>query len=101
MKISAGIARWYHLQLNTELCLSTFSYFDSTGRESRCHRDACFPGYCVSRTHIPRDACVPAHISLTHLCLRVIVIYVSPGILFPRLCCEVAIAIAELALELA
>ena len=44
---------------------------------------------------------VPAHISLTHLCLQVIVIYVSPGILFPRLCCEVAIAMAELALELA
>ena len=63
---------------------------------TRCHRDACFPGYCVFRTHIPRDACVPAHISLTHLCLQVIVIYVSPGILFPRLCCEVAIAIAEL-----
>ena len=34
----------------------------------RCHRDACFPGYRVSRTHIPRDACFPAHISLMHLC---------------------------------
>ena len=68
---------------------------------NRCHRDACFPGYCVSRTHIPRDACFPAHISLTHLCLQVIVIYVSQGILFPRLCCEVAIAMAELVLELA
>ena len=32
-------------------------------------------------------ACFPAHISLTHLCLQVIVIYVSPGILFPRLRC--------------
>ena len=24
----------------------------------------CFPGMRVSRTHIPRDACFPAHISL-------------------------------------
>ena len=55
--------------------------------ENRCHRDACFPGYRVSRTYIPRDACFPAHISLTHLCLQVIVIYVSPGILFPRIPC--------------
>ena len=30
----------------------------------RCHSDMCFPGYRVSRTHIPRDACFPAHISL-------------------------------------
>ena len=66
--------------------------------QDRCHRDACFPGYRVSRTHIPRDACFPEHISLTHLSLQVIVIYVSPGILFPRLrCAEVAIAMAELA----
>ena len=34
----------------------------------RCHRDACFLGYRVSCTHIPRDACFPAHISLMHLC---------------------------------
>ena len=31
---------------------------------SQCHSDACFPGESVSRTRIPRDACVPAHISL-------------------------------------
>ena len=30
----------------------------------RCHRDMCFPGMRVSRTHIPKDACFPAHISL-------------------------------------
>ena len=30
----------------------------------RCHRDMCFPGMRVSHTHIPRDACFPAHISL-------------------------------------
>ena len=34
----------------------------------RCYRDACFPGYRVSRTHIPRDTCFPAHISLMDLC---------------------------------
>ena len=54
-------------------------------------------GMRVSRTHIPRDACFPARISLTHLCLQDIVIYASPGILFPRLRCEVAIAMIELA----
>ena len=30
----------------------------------RCHRDMCFPGMRVSRTHIPRDVCFPTHISL-------------------------------------
>ena len=30
----------------------------------RCHSDMCFPGYRVSRTHIPRDVCFPANISL-------------------------------------
>ena len=29
----------------------------------RCHSDMCFLGYRVSRTHIPRDACFPAHVS--------------------------------------
>ena len=32
--------------------------------QTRCHRDMCFPGMRVSRTHIPRDACFPTHISL-------------------------------------
>ena len=31
----------------------------------RYYRDMCFPGMRVSRTHIPRDVCFPAHISLT------------------------------------
>ena len=35
-----------------------------TADYSRCYRDMCFPGMCVSRTHIPRDACFPTHISL-------------------------------------
>ena len=30
----------------------------------RCHSDARFLGYRVSRTHILRDACFPTHISL-------------------------------------
>ena len=33
---------------------------------------------------IPRDACFPAHISLMSYVLQVIVIRVSPGIMFPR-----------------
>ena len=44
----------------------------------------CFPGLRVfSRTHIPRDACFPAHISLNIHILQVIVMRVSKGILFP------------------
>ena len=43
------------------------------------------PSLLFPRTHIPRDACFPAHISLTHLVLQVIVKCVSPGILFPHL----------------
>ena len=57
---------------------------------THCHRDACFSGYHVSRTHIPRDAYFPTHISLMELCLQITVIYVSPGILFPLLRCGVA-----------
>ena len=33
-------------------------------RQTRCHSDMCFPVMRVSRTHIPWDACFPAHISL-------------------------------------
>ena len=63
----------------------------------RCHRDACFLGYRVSRTHIPRDACFPAHIiiitnGIMSTSQIYIVIYVSPAILFPLLRCEVAAA---------
>ena len=32
---------------------------------NRCCRDACFSEFIVS-PHMPRDACFPAHISLTH-----------------------------------
>ena len=31
----------------------------------RCHSGMCFPEFCVSRTHITRDPCFPAHISQT------------------------------------
>ena len=31
-----------------------------------CSSDICFPGMHVSRTHIAKDACFPAHISLMH-----------------------------------
>ena len=39
----------------------------------------------MSRTRIPRDACVLAHISLMHniYVIQVIVIHVSPGVWFP------------------
>ena len=56
-------------------------------------RDGCFPGYRVSHTRIPRDACVPAHIRITNAStyvLQVLVICVSPGILFPHLRCEIS-----------
>ena len=42
------------------------------------------PGIVFHRTHIPRDACFPAHIPLTSYVLQVIVIRVSPGIMFPH-----------------
>ena len=41
------------------------------------------PCIVFPRTHIPRDACFPAHISLMSYVLQVIVIRVSPGIMFP------------------
>ena len=45
----------------------------------------CVSPDCVfPRTHIPRDACLPAHISLIIHILQVIVMRVSPGILFPH-----------------
>ena len=46
---------------------------------NRCHSDMCFPGYRVSRTHIPKDPCFPAHISLgIRVSLKTLsVIYVS------------------------
>ena len=42
------------------------------------------PGCVFPRTHIPRDACFSAHISLNIHILQVIVMRVSPGILFPH-----------------
>ena len=54
---------------------------------NRCHRDACtcFPGYCVSRTHIPRDASFPSviHVSSAHISL---------GMRVPGLQCNTYIA---------
>ena len=42
------------------------------------------PGIVFPRTHIPRDACFPAHIALMSYVLQVIVIYVFPRVLcFP------------------
>ena len=42
------------------------------------------PCIVFPRTHIPRDACFPAHILLMSYVLQVIVIRVSPGIMFPH-----------------
>ena len=41
-------------------------------------------GIVFSHTHIPGDACFPAHILLIIHILQVIVMRVSPGILFPH-----------------
>ena len=43
--------------------------------------------YIVRESRCCKDACFPTHISLMHKILQVIVKYVSPGILFPHLCC--------------
>ena len=55
-------------------------------------QDACVPKFIVSHTCIPRDACFPAHISLMHFVLQVIVIYVCfPGyFVFPPFCTYLA-----------
>ena len=45
------------------------------------------------RTHIPRDACFPAHISLIIHILQVIVMRVSPGILFPTIFMQILMQI--------
>ena len=50
--------------------------------ECRCRSDMCFPVMRVSRTHIPRDACFPAHISLTRSCTTS-----HSDICFPRDAC--------------
>ena len=45
--------------------VSKLSLFCRTGNDKyRYHWDMCFPGMRISRTHIPRDACFPTHISL-------------------------------------
>ena len=57
----------YLLRLCFEIyCSALFPFNTRCYKDFRCHSDICFPGYRVSRTHIPRDACFPAHISLTH-----------------------------------
>ena len=54
--------------IKSKLLPTAFSALDKFNRRSMLPvSQGCvsqFPGYRVSRTHIPRDACFPAHISL-------------------------------------
>ena len=70
------------LSLKNKHVVISFCIAEISAKENRCHSDMCFPVMRVSRTHIPRDACFPAHISLTRSCTTS-----HSDICFPRDAC--------------